>query len=109
MNMKDHILLALREQFDRWEELLAGLSEEEITAPHFDLDWSIQDVMAHLWGWQQISIARMEGGVLDRKPEFPQWVTELDSVWEEDANQTNARIYQIFHRQPWSRVHQNWR
>ena len=109
MNMKDHILMALREQFDRWEELLASLSEEQITAPHFDLDWSIQDVMAHLWGWQQISIARMEGGVLDRKPEFPQWVTELDSVWEEDANQTNARIYQIFHQQPWPKVHQNWR
>jgi hypothetical protein len=49
MNMKDHILAALREQFIRWEELLAGLSEDQITAPRFDLDWSIKDVMAHLW------------------------------------------------------------
>ena len=107
--MKDHILAALREQFNSWEELLANLSEEQITTPYFDFDWSIKDVIAHLWGWQQISIARMEGGVFNREPEFPKWVIELDGVWEEDANQTNARIYQIFHERPWSKVHQNWR
>jgi hypothetical protein len=71
MKMKDHILAALQEQFDSWEELLADLNEEQITAPHFDLDWSIKDVIAHLWAWQQISIARMEAGLQDRKPEFP--------------------------------------
>ena len=109
MNMKEHILAALREQFQSWEGLLATLSEEQISAPRFDLDWSIKDVMAHLWGWQKISIARMEGGVLDREPQIPKWVMELGDVWEEDANQTNARIYQNFHEQPWPRVHQNWR
>ena len=41
MNMKDHILAALREQFDHWEELLASLSEQQLTAPHFDFDWSL--------------------------------------------------------------------
>ena len=109
MNMKDHILSALREQFNSWEELLASLSQEQITTPHFDFDWSIKDVIAHLWGWQQISIARMEGGVINREPEFPKWVLELDGVWEEDANQTNARIFQNFHERPWSQVHHIWR
>ena len=109
MNMKDHILAALREQFESWDELLASLSEEQITSPQFDFDWSIKDVIAHLWGWQQISVARMEGGVNDQEPKFPKWITELGDIWEEDANQTNARIYQNFHEQPWSKVHQNWR
>lgn len=68
MNMKGHILAALREQSERWEELLVSLSEEQITAPRFDLDWSIKDVVAHLWAWQQISIARMEAGAHDRAP-----------------------------------------
>jgi hypothetical protein len=107
--MKDHILTALREQFDLWEELLSKLSEEQVTAPKFDLDWSIKDVMAHLWGWQQISIARMEGGALDREPEFPKWVLDLQGAWEEDANQTNARIYDINHEKPWTEIHQNWK
>ena len=34
MNMKEHILTALREQFNSWEQLLARMSEEQITAPH---------------------------------------------------------------------------
>ena len=109
MNMKDHILAALQEQFKSWEELLASLSEEQVTTPNFDLGWSIKDVMAHLWGWQQISIGRMDGGLQDREPQFPAWVNELGKVWEEDANQTNARIYEINHEKPWSEIHQNWR
>jgi hypothetical protein len=48
MNTKDHILAALREQFESWERLLSSMSEEEIVAPRFDFDWSIKDVMAHL-------------------------------------------------------------
>jgi len=109
MNMKEHILAALREQFYSWEELLVSLSEEQITTPHFDLDWSIKDVIAHLWGWQQISIARMEGGTFDREPEFPKWVMDLHGVWEESADKTNARIYKINHEKPWTEIRQNWR
>jgi hypothetical protein len=109
MNMKDHILSAMREQFDRWEELLARLSEVQIIAPRFDLDWSIKDVMAHLWGWQQISIARVEGGLHDRETQFPAWVNELGNVWEEDANRTNDRIHELNHLKTWSEMYESWR
>lgn len=109
MNMKDHILAALIEQLNSWEELLASLSEEEITTPHFDLDWSIKDVMAHLWAWQQISIARMEGGLHNREPEFPKWVTDIGEDWEESADRVNALTYETNHKKPWPEVHQNWR
>jgi len=109
MNMKEHILAALREQFNRWEELLASLSEEQITSPHFDFDWSIKDVIAHLWAWQQISIARMEGGVNNREPEFPKWVVDIGEDWEENADGVNALTYETNHEKPWSDVYQNWR
>jgi hypothetical protein len=109
MNMKEHILMALSEQFDRWEELLASLSNEQITAPHFEYNWSIKDVIAHLWAWQQISSARMEAAVLNREPEFPKWVAELHGDWEENADQTNARIYETCHEESWSEVYQDWR
>ena len=109
MNMKEHILAALREEFESWEELLASLSEEQITAPQFDYDWSINDVMAHLWAWQQISIARMEGGVQDREPEIPKWILSLGEDWEEDADRVNALTYETNHEKPWSEIHQNWR
>jgi hypothetical protein len=109
MNMKEHILSALTEQFSHWEELLASLGDEQITAPHFDFSWSIKDVVAHLWAWQQISIARMEAAVLNREPEFPKWSAQSGGDWEENANQTNAWIFETYHDQPWPEVHQNWR
>ena len=109
MNMKDHILAALSEQFERWEELLASLSTEQITAPQFDDNWSIKDVLAHLWGWQVISSARLEAAVLNREPLYPRWLTESRADWEEDVDRTNARIYEVCHIKPWAEVHQNWR
>ena len=109
MNMKEHILTALREQFNRLEELLASLSDEQITAPHFDDNWSIKDVIAHLWAWQQISIARMEAAALNRELELPKWVAKLHGDWEENADQTNAWVYETYHEKPWSEVYQNWR
>ena len=109
MNMQEHILAALSEQFARWDELLADLSTEQITAPHFDFDWSIKDVLAHLWGWQLISNARLEAAVLNRDPEFPRWMAGSHADWEENADQTNAGIYATYHSKSWSEVHQNWR
>jgi len=109
MNMKEHILAALREQFNSWEELLASLSEEQITAPHFDYNWSIKDVIAHLWAWQQISIARMEGGLQDREPELPKWIVNSIEDWEEDADRVNALTFENYHEKPWSEIYQNWR
>ena len=37
MNMKDHILTALSEQFNEWEELLTGMSEEQLTIPQLPI------------------------------------------------------------------------
>jgi hypothetical protein len=108
MNMKAHILAALREQLGSWEELLASLSEAQITTPHFDFDWSIKDVMAHLWAWQQISIARMEGGLRDQEPQFPTWIVASIETWEEDADRVNALTFETQHHKPWSEIYQNW-
>jgi hypothetical protein len=109
MNMKDHILAALREQFKRWDKLLDTLNEEQLTAPHFDFDWSIKDIVAHLWAWQQISIARVEGGLNDREPGFPKWIVESIENWEEDADRVNALTFETQHRKPWSEIFEDWR
>jgi len=71
MNGKQQILTTLREDFSRWEELLASMSEEQITAPQLPSNLSIKDVIAHLRAWQQRSIARLEAAVLNRNPSFP--------------------------------------
>lgn len=109
MNMQDHILAALREQFGRWEALLTSLNAEQAAAPRFDDAWSIKDVLAHLWAWQQISRARMEAAAFQREPVLPPWVGALGGDWEEDADRTNAWISATHHGKPWPEIYQGWR
>ena len=108
MNMKEHILTALREQFDRWEELLASISEEQINAPLLPSEWSIKDVIAHLRDWQQRSIARMEAALFNREPEFPVWLAGVDPELEANTDQVNAWIFENHRNQPWLKVYRDW-
>lgn len=109
VNDKQQILTTVREEFNRWEALLAGLSEEEITARRLPANLSIKDVMAHLMAWQQRSIARLEAALLDREPEFPEWPEGLDAESDDDVDQVNAWIYETHRDRPWSSVYQDWR
>ena len=106
--MKEHILAALREQFESWQQMLASLKEAELTAPQFDFDWSIRDVVAHLWAWQQISIARLEAGVMDEEPRYPDWLLSLGDDWEESADRVNALTFRNNHDKSWRDVYENW-
>ena len=108
MNDKQQILTALREDFSRWEELLAGLGEAQIGALHRTSDLSIKDGMAHLMAWQQISIARLEAARLNREPEFLNWPAGLDPESAADLDRINAWIYETNRDQVWSSVHRDW-
>jgi hypothetical protein len=109
MSDKTQIIAMLREEFNGWEELLASVGEEQIIAPHLPTTWSIKDVIAHLWAWQQLSIARLEAALLNREPEFSMWPAELDAESEDDLDQINAWIHETYHERPWSNVHRDWR
>ncbi len=109
MSAKAEILTRLKEDFDLWEELLANLSEAQITAPPPAPGASIQDVIAHLRGWQRRSIARLEAAQLNRDPEFPRLPSELTAELEENVDRMNAWFYETSRAQPWSSVHRDWR
>jgi hypothetical protein len=109
MNMKQHILAALSEVCSRWEDLLAGLDEGQITAALAPTELSVKDVIAHLWAWQQRSIARMEAAALNQEPAFPAWQAALDPDGEGTTDQVNTWIFETYRDQPWPKVHQNWR
>ena len=109
VNMKGHVLTALREQFDRWEALLEGMSAEQTTALLSPSYWSTKDVIAHLMAWHQRSIARVEAAVLSREPVFPTWLPDVDPDSNDSADETNAWLYEAYRAQTWSKVHRNWR
>ncbi len=109
MSDKQDILTTLREEFDRWDALLTSLSEEQATAPRLASNWSIKDVVAHLWAWQQRSIARMEAAVHNREPQFPQWPAAFEPEAEGQPNDLNAWLYETYREKPWSAVYADWR
>ena len=109
MKNKQQILFTLREAYDRWEDLLASLTETQITAPLYPSDWTIKDVVAHLRAWQQRSIARLEAALHDREPRYPQWPSDLDPEPEGQPHSLNAWLYETYREQPWSSVYPNWR
>lgn len=109
MNMKSHILAALREQLEAWEATLARLGEAAIVARAGQADWSIKDELAHLWAWQQRTLARVEAARLDREPEFPAWPFDPNDESEEGTERINTWIHETNRDLPWSSVHQNWR
>lgn len=99
----------LREIFNRWEELLATLSEGQITATDLPDGWSIKDEMAHLWGWQQRSVARMNAALNNTEPHYPNWLGSSQADPEEDVDKTNDWIYQTYKDEPWQAVYADWR
>lgn len=106
---KTDILNKLREEFNQWEELLASLTEAQITAPNLPDNWSIKDVVAHLWSWQQRSVARMEAALHNRKPQFPPWPPSLQPDSDDDLEALNTWLYQSNRDKPWPAVYHDWR
>jgi len=109
MHMKTHILAALREQFTRWDELLLSLSEGGRVEPQSAEGWSIKDYLAHLNAWQQRSIARLQAVLLDREPDFPHWLAELDPELVENTDAINAWIYETTRSKTWLEIYHQWR
>jgi len=109
MNMKEHILAALREQFNRWEEVLGGMSQEQINRRQPPEAWSIKDEMAHLMAWQQRSVARLEAALDGGEPDFPRWLDGGDADSEENLELVNGWIHETHRDQPWTVVVSMWR
>jgi hypothetical protein len=109
MNEKAQLLAMLRDEFNRWDQLLAGLSEEQVTARTLPAGLSIKDTVAHLWSWQERSVARMEAALNGTKPVFAGWPETLDPESEDDLEKINAWIHETNLNKSWSRVYADWR
>ncbi len=109
METKQQILDKLIEIFTRWQELLGDLSEDDIMQPIVPSNWTVKDVVAHLWAWQQASIARAEAALQHTQPSYPRWWEISGPDPEEDVNRTNAFLYEANKDKPWSMVYADWK
>ncbi len=106
---KDELLTLLREEFDRWEKLLSSLSQDQIVARDLPASLSVKDVVAHLWAWQGLSVARLEAALDNRDPEYDLGPDGLDPDNEENLESINAWIHDTNLDRPWMEVYGNWR
>jgi hypothetical protein len=105
---KQQIIADLDRVFHHWEELLANLSDEQKAAWLEPSHWTVKDVLAHLWFWQQASVARMEAAIHDIEPNYPDWWEMFGPDPEEDVDRTNAWNYEQNREKPWSQVYASW-
>ena len=109
MNMKAHILAALREQFSVWQEVLEKLDESQVSVPLAPSSWTIGDVVNHLWAWQQRTLARAEAALAGGEPRFPPWPDGMPGDTPESLNAINNWIYEKYRGQFWQTAYENWR
>jgi hypothetical protein len=109
MNMKEHILTALQEQFNGWCTLLEGLDESQVSLPLDPSAWTIGDVVNHLWAWQQRTLARAEAALAGGEPRFPPWPEGMSGDTPESLNAINNWIYEKYRGQFWQTAYENWK
>jgi hypothetical protein len=109
MNDKQQLITMLRDEFNRWEAVLGEMSEAQIETAQSPSIYSTKDVMAHLWAWQQRTIARLEAALYDREPQLPQWPVMPSVEGEDNVEQVNDWIYESNRNRSWADVHDDWR
>ena len=88
---RDRIVAALEREQEAWRALVAEVGVEHLTEPGPMGDWSFRDLAAHLSGWRERTIARLEAAA-DGAPEPPDpWPADLNDL-DDDAEGINEWI-----------------
>ncbi len=93
---KTEVLAAIRDEHRQLEELLAGLTESEITAPVLDAGWSVKDSLAHLVAWERLMLGWVESTMRGVAPVVysPEFFAPDDEAQEAVGPLLNEHIFQ---------------
>jgi uncharacterized protein (TIGR03083 family) len=68
---EQQLLVESQKEYQALEKLLAPLTPEQMTQPGAVGDWSVKDVLAHLYEWQQMFFGWYEAGLRGETPALP--------------------------------------
>src|SRR5689334_7415159 len=105
---KQQIVDMLNAELNRWQDIIANLSEAYITTPLKTSHWTTKDVIAHLWAWQLRTAARMDTALHNHEPVFPGWPEHFDPEIEAEPDDLNAWLYETNRDRSWSSVYADW-
>lgn len=92
---KKQLLEAMQTEQQSLEELLAGLSPDQMTRPGIVGEWSVKDVLAHLIEWEQMVLSWYSAGLRGEVPATP----AEGFTWAQ-LPQLNQQIYEKHCDQP---------
>lgn len=96
---KTQLLSESLKEFEALEKLLADLSPEQMTRPGALGEWSVKDVLAHLYEWQQMFFRWYEAGLRDEQPAVP-----AEGYKWSQMPALNQHIYETYCDQPLDEV-----
>ncbi|MDX9993337.1 MAG: ClbS/DfsB family four-helix bundle protein [Anaerolineales bacterium] len=68
---KTQLLAAIQKQYAALEKFLATLTVEQLAFSAAPGSWSVKDILAHLYEWQQMFFRWYEAGLRGELPEVP--------------------------------------
>ncbi len=68
---KEQLLFAMETEHESLEKMLTVLSQEQIIATSMTTKYSIKDVLAHLYEWEQLCMGWYETGLQGKIPSLP--------------------------------------
>jgi uncharacterized protein (TIGR03083 family) len=88
---KAQLITESQQEYEALESLLAGLPPEQMVAPGALGEWSVKDVLAHLYEWQQMLLRWYEAGLRGETPPTP-----ADGYKWNQLSALNQRIYEQY-------------
>lgn len=101
LNSREALLAAVRGLRDELDQVVVEVGETRLEQPSGVGAWTFKDLIAHLTGWRQASVARLEAGLRGEEPVFP-WPARFDE--EADLEEINRWIFETNHDKPLAEV-----
>lgn len=83
-----------------WEAILAMAREIGFDRPGAAGEWSFKDVAAHLNGWREQTVLRLEGAARGEPPLPPPWPADLNDETDEGVEAINQSIFDRYRDRP---------
>jgi hypothetical protein len=75
---RDRVVAYIEAERAWWRDLVEEIGEERMTEPGPMGEWTFKDLAAHLLGWRERTIGRLEAAAAGRETPPSPWPAELD-------------------------------
>jgi hypothetical protein len=100
---KAQMLKAIRQERQKLETVLQGLTDADMVKAPASGEWSVKDILAHIAFWEQFFIQRYRAGLRGEKQVMPEWsksgvLNDINKeVYERNLKRKLSDVKKSFH------------